>query len=340
MKMIIETINSFKSKRRNQSHSNKTGHCCTNGKHRVFPDVRVVTQDVCKHEESPMRSDAISTRGSNLNDHYHVIPKATGQGVAGSVYPAIHRKTRKVYAVKSIKKATARRKDRIMREITFLREVNHPNIIKAYGVYEDDHAYHIVTEMCYGSELFDKIVEKASSGIGCFLERDAARIISDLLSAVSYLHKLNIVHRDIKPENILFTEENNDMSSIKLIDFGLSVRHTEDHPKLANCVGTAYYMAPEILNGSYDRSCDLWSVGVIAFVMLCGRPPFNGSNDDKVFARIMTGKYSMDTPHWHGITDDAKDFVRKLLQMDPAKRMTAGEALEHPWVVDNKMELD
>lgn len=341
MKMIIEKINNFKMTRRNQSPSNKTAHCCTNnGRHRIFPDARAVTQDVYKHEESSMRPYPISAHESNLHDHYHVVPKATGQGVAGSVYPAIHRKTKKMYAVKCIKKATARRKDRIMREIAFLKEVNHPNIIKAYGVYEDDVAYHIVTELCHGSELFDKIVEKASSGKGCFLERDAGIIISNLLCAVSYLHKLDIVHRDIKPENILFAEENNDMSSIKLIDFGLSVRHTEGQPKLNNCVGTAYYMAPEILNGSYDRSCDLWSVGVIAFVMLCGRPPFNGNDDDKVFARILKGKFSMDTPHWHGISDVAKDFVRNLLQMDPTKRMTADEALEHPWIVHNTMELD
>lgn len=242
--------------------------------------------------------------------------------------------------MKSIQKATAKRKDRILREIAFLKEVNHPNIIKAYGAYEDEHAYHIVTEMCHGSELFDKIVDKASSGKGCFSERDAARILSDLLSAVSYLHRLNIVHRDIKPENILFVEENNDMSPIKLIDFGLSIRHTRDQPWLTNCVGTAYYMAPEILNGSYDRACDLWSVGVIAFVMLSGRPPFNGRNDDKIFSRILTGQYSMDTIHWHGISDDAKDFVRNLLRMDPKSRLTADQALEHPWLADHRMELD
>jgi serine/threonine protein kinase len=326
----METINNLK-RRHNQSTK----------KHQIYPDVRVVTHEdtTYKHQESqsPATDAIVSQRG--LTEHYKVLPQATGHGVAGLVYPAVHRKTKQVHAVKTIKKESVKRKDRIRREVAFLNEVNHPHVIKAHAVFEDNASYHIVTEMCHGGELFDKIVEKASSGRGCFKERHAARIIAELLSAVSYLHSLDIVHRDIKPENILFVDKD-EQSSIKLIDFGLSIRHRVGRPNLTSTVGTAYYMDPNILNGSYDRSCDLWSVGVIAFAMLCGRPPFNGSTDENIFARIKKGKYSMDTPHWRDIGENAKDFVRCLLQLDSEERLTADEALRHPWLVENGMDLD
>lgn len=197
-----------------------------------------------KQVESCSRPAILSTK-LRLTEHFKVFPQATGHGVAGLVYPAVNRRTKEVCAVKTIKKASIKREDRIRREIAFLSEADHPNIIKSKGFYEDEHSYHIVTEMCHGGELFDKIVEKASSGRGCFKERDAARVISELLSAVSFLHSLDIVHRDVKPENILFAEKGNDISAIKLIDFGLSIRHREGQPPLTSTVGTAYYMAPE-----------------------------------------------------------------------------------------------
>jgi calcium-dependent protein kinase len=260
-----------------------------------------------------------------------------------------------------MKKSQIRRKDRIQREISFLKELDHPSIIKLYDVFEDEEKVEIVTEICQGGELFDQIVEKANASKklaknisrdeqeqpqtrqlqlqpACFGERDAARIIYSLLSAVSYLHKNDIIHRDIKPENILFTDKDTNKSPIKLIDFGLSIRHTKDCPPLSNTVGTSYYMAPELLDGEYDRSCDMWSIGVLAYIMLSGRPPFNGSTDPVIFKKIRSGRYRMDSPLWDGISDYAKDFIRCLLDMDPNRRWTAHMALNHAWLMLEMME--
>jgi len=245
---------------------------------------------------------------------YKIIKPQTplGQGNAGQVNQCIHLPTQTACAVKTITKSRVRRKDRIKREIDFLKKVHHPNIIRLHDVFEDETQVQIVMELCRGGELFDRIVEKATEAKAkqakqkqrtfhpppvvapCFPERDAARILHSLLSAVSYLHSHDILHRDIKPENILFSQDSNDddnddapSSSIKLIDFGLSVKHDSRRcPPLTNMVGTSYYMAPEVLAGSYDRSCDLWSVGVVAYVLLSGRPPFNGPTDNVIFQKI------------------------------------------------------
>ncbi|KAL3763516.1 hypothetical protein ACHAWU_009200 [Discostella pseudostelligera] len=297
-----------------------------------------------------------------------------GHGIAGIVHKCIHRSSSKVYAVKIITKSKVRCKNRIQREIAILHRVqkqHHPNIIELYDVYEDETTVHIVTELCRGGELYEEIIRlkessrqsivgcAGRSSVNCFHERDAAHIINELLSAVSSLHSINIVHRDLKPENILLVdgvkERNNlnstdDLSSsptssssltssssqytIKLIDFGLSTRHTTLEAPLTSVVGTSYYMAPEVLAGSHDRTCDLWSVGVITFAMLTGRPPFNGVETNEIVSKIRNCQVEMEKQaFWDGVPNEkAKDFIQCLMMKDPQKRYTADMALGHPWI--------
>ncbi|KAL7517589.1 hypothetical protein ACHAWX_002503, partial [Stephanocyclus meneghinianus] len=190
------------------------------------------------------------------------------------------------------------------------------------------------SDLCSGGELFDKIVEKSSAGQGCFSEQEAARMIYQILSAVSYMHKHNIVHRDIKPENILLETAEAD-SPIKIIDFGLARKHRAERgePPMSTIVGTPYYIAPEVLRKSYTKSSDLWSVGVISYILLCGYPPFNGASNSEVYSAVLRGLYYFPSSDWKHVSSSARDFVVRLLQTDPRRRMTAEEAMSHPWIV-------
>eukprot|EP01083_Nonionella_stella_P076017 206959_1 len=182
--------------------------------------------------------------------------------------------------------------------------MKYPGIIQLVDVYEDFDQLHLVTDLCTGGELFDKIVEKSSNrdnGVPCFAEDEAARTIHQILMAVSYIHKCNIAHCDVKPENILFVTEDED-SPIKMIDFGLAQKHYGDlEPPMTSIVGTAYYIAPEVLRKKYDKSCDLWSVGVVAYIMLCGYPPFNGDSNDEIHRSVLRGAYDFPS-EWEGVS--------------------------------------
>ena len=275
---------------------------------------------------------------SQIEHKYHIEKdQVLGTGFNSSVKVGVDRQTGKRYAVKSIHKGdpSVHLQD-LHREVELLREVKHENVVQLKDVYEDENWVHIVTELCEGGELFDRIVQnkKKSPGAGCFPEGEAAKVLRQILTAVAYLHENDIVHRDIKPENLVF-ETKEESSAIKLIDFGVARKHYEDSLErhMSTCVGTSYFIAPEVLREKYDKSCDLWSVGVVAFIMMCGYPPFNGKRNKEVCAAIKRGKYHFDSQQWKGVSKEAKDFIRRLLQANPKKRMTPEQALNHPWLV-------
>jgi len=195
--------------------------------------------------------------------------------------------------------------------------------------YEDEEYVHIITEKYDGGELFNKIIDCANDN-GCLSEEKTAGIIKSLLEAVSYLHENDIVHRDIKPENILFESE--EENAIRLIDFGLSRRHEKGEEPMCNPVGTSYYMSPELLNGNYDTSTDMWSVGTVVYILLCGYPPFNGNTDPDIFEKIKKGSLKFPARQWSDKSDEAKDFIKCLLRRDHSKRYTAKAASDHPWI--------
>ncbi|KAL7530186.1 hypothetical protein ACHAXR_003352 [Thalassiosira sp. AJA248-18] len=279
----------------------------------------------------------------DISADYIIFSTMLGKGHYGCVRECEHkhRRDRTRLAVKSVDKSKIRRLDHLRREVQLLHQMEHHGIMKLIDCYEDAQFVHFVTERYTGGELFDKISQNTSPN-GCLSEEKATGIIKSLLEAVAYLHANDIVHRDIKPENILFETTKED-SPIKLIDFGLSRRHSPGEAPMNNPVGTAYYMSPELLNGENDKSCDVWSVGTIAYILLCGYPPFNGETDPDIFNAIKEGHFNfLPEQAWSDKSDLAKDFIKCLLRRDPRKRFTAEEALGHPWLRGNsdKKETD
>jgi calcium/calmodulin-dependent protein kinase I len=180
-------------------------------------------------------------------------------------------------------------------------------------------------ELVLGKELFDKIVER-----GQYSERDASNIVRQIVAAVDYLHSNGIAHRDLKPENLLSAGDN-DKEVIKIADFGFSKNFGEE--KLMTSCGSPGYVAPEVLTSeSYDKSVDMWSVGVIIYILLCGYPPFYADNAPALFKKIMDVKYDFDDASWDEVSDQAKNLIRHLLVKDPKERYTAKQCLDDPWV--------
>ena len=272
-----------------------------------------------------------------LKNEYTVQTKILGEGHYGTVRLCNLKKDNREFAVKSINKSRVSKPGMLASEVEIMAKVDHPNIIKVVDIIDERDSLHIVTELCTGGELFERIIEKSQSSEKSFSERDAAKVLKQILDAVHYCHSLKppVVHRDLKPENFLFLSKADD-APIKVIDFGLSKLAPSTNDDIAMAmhtrVGTPYYIAPEVLRREYTVKCDLWSVGVIAYILLCGYPPFYGDNDREIFKRVAAGKFQFPSPEWDHISKHAKDFVAALLQVDQKKRPTAAEALAHPFL--------
>uniref|UniRef100_A0A8D3DA13 Calcium/calmodulin-dependent protein kinase 1Da n=1 Tax=Scophthalmus maximus TaxID=52904 RepID=A0A8D3DA13_SCOMX len=249
------------------------------------------------------------------------------RGAFSEVVLAQEKLTGRMFAVKCIpKKALKGKESSIENEIAVLRKIKHENIVALEDIYESpDHLY-LIMQLVSGGELFDRIVEK-----GFYTEKDASTLIRQVLDAVNYLHKMGIVHRDLKPENLLYFNPQ-DESKIMISDFGLSKMEGSGDVMSTAC-GTPGYVAPEVLaQKPYSKAVDCWSIGVIAYILLCGYPPFYDENDSKLFEQILKADYEFDAPYWDDISDSAKDFIGNLMEKDPAKRFTCDHALRHPWI--------
>ncbi|KAG0557046.1 hypothetical protein KC19_11G098700 [Ceratodon purpureus] len=202
----------------------------------------------------------------------------------------------------------------------------HPNVIHLIDVYDDEYAVHLVLELCKGGELFDRIVQQRR-----YSERDAAGVVRQIAAGLAALHHAQVVHRDMKPENCLFVHPHAD-SPLKIMDFGLSFIHNVTNP-VVGIFGSIDYVAPEQLNFSGAMPAnDMWSLGVILFILLCGYPPFRAKTSREKQMRILTGVYTMDEVSWRGISVEAKELMNRLLTVDPSARPSASEVLSHPWV--------
>ncbi|KAM3255369.1 hypothetical protein ACQJBY_048592 [Aegilops geniculata] len=264
----------------------------------------------------------------NLKDKYS-LGRKLGQGQFGTTYLCVDKATGLEYACKSIAKRkliTDEDVEDVRREIQIMHHLaGHPNIISIRGAYEDAVAVHVVMELCAGGELFDRIVRR-----GHYTERQAAELARVIVAVVESCHSLGVMHRDLKPENFLFVGNEED-AALKTIDFGLSMFFRPGE-MFSDVVGSPYYVAPEVLKKSYSQEADVWSAGVIVYILLCGVPPFWAETEQGIFEQVLNGTLDFESDPWPSVSEGAKDLLRKVLVRDPKKRLTAHQVLCHPWL--------
>lgn len=275
-----------------------------------------------------------SSSGKHFNEVYK-LGKQLGEGAFSVVKEGENRQTKKSFAIKIVTKAKLSKEDEIALkdEIEVLKDMKHKHIIRLYDVFEEPQHYFMVTEKMMGGELFDRIVQKSY-----YNEREARDTCDIIFSAIHYCHKKKVAHRDLKPENLLLTSENDD-SDIKIADFGFAKRVLQPKSLTTQC-GTPGYVAAEILEGKpYDTQADMWSIGVIVYILLGGYPPFIESNQRTLFRKIRKGQYEFHEEYWGQVSDDAKDLIRNLLTVDPDKRFTSSQALSNKWIGADSSKL-
>jgi len=263
-----------------------------------------------------------------IEDVYEFGP-TIGQGAFSIVREATNKETNEKVAIKQIAKQhiTSADMKRLTTEIEIMKKLKHSNIIQLIDVYDNapDHLY-LVMELVKGGELFDKIVDR-----GQYSEKDACNIVKQMVAAVQYMHDHGVCHRDLKPENLLCSGDDEE-ELVRIADFGLS-KIFEHGEELKTACGTPDYVAPEVLECKpYDMAVDMWSVGVITYILLCGYTPFYANTHQELFQKITSLEYDFPSPEWDEISTSAKDFIKKLLVKDPMARLTAEQCTLHPWL--------
>ncbi|XP_042427169.1 calcium-dependent protein kinase 1-like [Zingiber officinale] len=291
----------------------------------------------------PVASDVGRVLGRPMEDvrATYTFGRELGRGQFGVTYLVTHRETGRQFACKSIATRKLIRQDDledVRREIQIMHHLTgHRNIVELKGAYEDRHSVNLVMELCEGGELFDRIIAK-----GHYSERAAAALCREIINVVHACHSMGVMHRDLKPENFLFLNKRED-SPLKATDFGLSV-FFKPGEVFKDLVGSAYYVAPEVLRRRYGAEADIWSAGVILYILLSGVPPFWAENEEGIFDAVLLGHIDFSSDPWPSISSGAKELVKKMLRADPKERLTAAEILNHPWMKgdgapDNPLDL-
>jgi len=274
---------------------------------------------------------------SPFNEKYEILD-AIGKGAYGEVKTVKDKDTGTIKAVKIMPKASCQMTRNFVDEIKILQKLDHPNVLRLYEFFQDDNDFYLITEYCGGGDLLKKIEDDIF-----YPETSVAWVMKQIFAAVEYCHRHKVVHRyfsskiieqknrDLKPENIVFTGDSI-MSTLKIIDFGRS-RIVSQKEEFKDLAGSLYYMAPEVLASKpYNEKCDYWSCGVLMYLLLSGFPPFYGHSREEIIASAMAGDVQFSHPNWKKVSSDAKKLILQLLNYDPSKRLTAAQALHHPWV--------
>ncbi|XP_075498341.1 calcium-dependent protein kinase SK5 isoform X1 [Primulina tabacum] len=317
-----------------ESHNHKPTNESENETKKPMPDKIKKPTFLAQRPPKPMW--VLPHRTPSLEGLY-TVGKRLGQGQFGVTFLCTEKTSGILYACKTIPKKKlicAEDYDDVWREIQIMHHLSeNPNVVRIKGTFEDVVSIHIVMELCAGGELFDRIIRK-----GHYSEKEAAKLIKTIVGVVEACHSLGVMHRDLKPENFLFLSSDEE-AALKTTDFGLSVFYKPGE-MFSDVVGSPYYVAPEVLLKHYGPEADVWSAGVILYILLSGVPPFWAETEVGIFRQILRGKLDFNSEPWPEISDLAKDLLKKMLDRNPKTRLTAHEVLCHPWIVDDTLPPD
>ncbi|CAH8674920.1 unnamed protein product [Schistosoma rodhaini] len=257
------------------------------------------------------------------------LKEEVGRGAFSIVRKCIQLSTGLEFAAKIIntKRLSTRDMQKLEREARICRLLKHPNIVRLYDDIQDEGFHYLVFDLVTGGELFEDIVAREF-----YSEADASNCMQQIIESVNYCHQNNIVHRDLKPENLLLASKSKG-AAVKLADFGLAIEVQGDQPAWFGFAGTPGYLSPEVLRKEpYGKAVDVWACGVILYILLVGYPPFWDEDQNRLYSQIKSGAYDYPSPEWDTVTPEAKNLINLMLTVSPARRITAAEALKHPWI--------